>query len=441
MKTRRVRALTLTASLSWCLSAGCAPDDPFDFGGPRSCEVPDQNTWVYGLMQEAYLFADDLPQIDPLEYDSPSAMIRDLRVDPDRWSRVSDRATTDALFQEGKFIGLGFRTRRDDQQRVVVADIQRGSPAEAAGMMRGDLIRMVGGFTTEQLDDEDKWSEIYGEKVPGVVVDIEVDPPDDEPREITLTKDWIDIDTVPVHRVLTAGDRPVGYLMFATFVDTAPEALDNAFAEFRAAGVRDVVVDVRYNGGGLISVARHFMHLLVGAVAEGRTAYRVLYNDTFADENVDKGLQRLAQTLPAVDQVVFITTGSSLSASELLMNSVAAHVPVSIVGGTTGGKPVGSRHFDFCDKVAVPLTFELVNADGEGGYYEGFTPDCPAPDDFSHPLGDPQEASLATALHRIATGQCLPVPEGEEAQVEPPRGLRTPVAPADDSAEALAGMQ
>ncbi|MCA9655597.1 MAG: PDZ domain-containing protein [Myxococcales bacterium] len=405
---------------------GCSAQDPFDFGGPRSCEVPDENEWVYGLMQQAYLFADDLAEIDPTTYESPHAMVADLRVDPDRWSRVSDKARTNALFEEGKFIGLGFRTKRDVDGQVVVADINAGSPASEQGMRRGDVIRMVAGFTTEEIDDQNGWSEIYGENLPGVTVALEVEQEDGSTRDFSLTKDWIAIETVPNVQVLDVGGRPVGYLMFATFVDTAPAELSAAFDTFKRAGVREVVVDLRYNGGGLISVARHFMHLLVGGVAEGRIAYEVRYNDAFSDENDERKLMRLDQSLPAVDHVVFITTGSSLSASELLINAVAAHVPTSLVGSTTGGKPVGSKHFEFCDSVAVPLTFRLLNADGKGDYYDGLRADCPATDDLGHALGDPDEASLAVALHLLGSGECLPDPAGEGATAPARDGLRTP---------------
>jgi C-terminal processing protease CtpA/Prc len=133
---------------------------------------------------------------------------------------------------------------------------------------------------------------------------------------------------------------------------------------------------------------------------------------------------RLDHSLPAVDHVVFITTGSSLSASELLINAVVPHVPVSIVGDTTGGKPVGSKHFDFCDRVAAPITFRLVNAEGRGDYFDGLPPTCTAPDDLQRPLGDVAEASLATALHLLATGQCLEHPEAEHAQAPATPGLR-----------------
>lgn len=420
----------------------CAPDDPFDFGGPRSCEVPDQNEWVLGLMQQAYLWSDDLPDVDPLAYDSPAAMVADLRVGHDRWSRVSDRARSDALFQEGKVLGLGFRTRRDADDRVVVATVDADTPAAAAGLVRGDVIDAIGGLTTAQIDEQSAWGDVYGESEPGVEVTLRVRAQDGRARDMVLVKDWISLDTVPETRVIQVDGRPVGYLAFATFVDTSIAALDDAFAQLRSAGVREVVVDLRYNGGGLIVVARHFMHLLVGAVAEGSVAYRVRYNDHFAEENDDRVLMRLDQTLPHVDHVVFITTGSTLSASELLINAVSAHVPVTIVGETTGGKPVGSRHFDFCDSQAAPVTFRLLNADSEGDYYEGLPATCPAPDDLWHPLGSEQEASLAAALHVLATRRCLPLPEdGEGAVAPPPAGLRRRPATEADAWPELGGLR
>lgn len=425
------------------LGTACAPNDPFDFGGPRSCEIPDQNAWVYELMQQVYLFADDLEErddFDPSAFDSPHEMVAELRVHPDRWSRVSDRGRTDALFQEGKTIGFGFRTRRDTDDRVVIAEITANSPASAAGMARGDVLTSIGGVTTQKLDEDGGWSGIYGETVPGVTIDIEVQSPDQSPRPMTLTKDWIDIDTVPLHGVYDVDGTPVGYLMFATFVEPANAALDAAFEEFRAGGVEHVVVDLRYNSGGLISVARHFMHLLAGSVARGRTAYRVRFNERYSNEDDERTLQDLPQSLDRVQRVVFITTGSSLSASELLINSVAPHVDVSVVGTTTGGKPVGSRHFDFCDSVAVPITFRLVNADEYGDYYEGLTPDCPASDDLRHPLGDPQEASLAVALHRAVTGTCIEDPAGEAATVDEDLG-RLHTDPDPDAPVELSGLR
>ena len=440
MKSWWRSSAVLAASLGWVLSSGCAPDDPFDVEGPRSCEIPDQNEWVYSLMQRMYLFADDMPQVDPRAYDSPQELMADLRVEPDRWSRISDKATTNALFQEGKSIGTGFRTRRDEQNRVVVAEVKNDSPASALGMRRGDIVQAIAGLTTERIDEESLWGDVYGENVPGVTVELEIEQADGTMLPVSITKDWIDIETVPLHDIIDNEGQSVGYVYFASFLSSSPEELNVAFADFKEAGVRQVVVDLRYNSGGLVSTARHFMHLLAGGVASGQTAYKVRYNDSLASENTDRTLSRLDQSLPEVDHVVFITTGTSISASELLINGVAAHIPISIVGDDTGGKPVGSKHFEFCDSIARPITFQVLNANDDGDYFDGLSVDCPAPDDLTRELGDPEEASLAVALHRLATGECLDVPQGEEASVAEPLGLRTPVPASDDEQSLPLGM-
>ncbi|MBL4684954.1 MAG: hypothetical protein JKY37_10220 [Nannocystaceae bacterium] len=141
---RMSRSLLLVAACGLMLPAGCA-EDPFDLGQPRSCEIGDQNAWVYATMQELYLFSDEMPEVEPREFESPAELVRALRVSPDRWSRVSDKATTTALFEEGKFIGFGFRTKRDEDGNVIVASVHADSPAGRAGMKRGDRFKAVGG--------------------------------------------------------------------------------------------------------------------------------------------------------------------------------------------------------------------------------------------------------------------------------------------------------
>jgi C-terminal processing protease CtpA/Prc len=101
-----------------------------------------------------------------------------------------------------------------------------------------------------------------------------------------------------------------------------------------------------------------------------------------------------------------IATGASASASELIVNALRPFIPVVLVGETTFGKPVGQYGIEFCDKVLAPVSFTLRNARGEGDYFGGFAPDCPAADDVAHDLGDPNEASLAVALTVARTGSC-----------------------------------
>ena len=401
--------LSVAATCGVALTSACQEDPLAELGEPRSCEVGDQNAWVYATMQEVYLFNDQLPEVDPRAYASPSEMLRDIRVDPDRWSHVSDKARTEALFQEGKFIGFGFRGKRDGQGNYTLASVHEDSPAGRAGLRRGDKFKAIAGFTIRELDeDDDNWDGIWGETVPGVTVPVTVMTAEGE-QEVMLTKDWIDIITVPNHDVFEVGDATIGYLFFQTFVDPAFDELDAVFDDFVEQGVTDVIVDVRYNGGGLISVSRHLTNLLVGAVADGEINYGIRYNDNLGEiYNKSRGVSKLPNSIPNIRSVAFLTTGSSLSASELLINAVRAHVRTEIVGGTTGGKPVGSKHLSFCDSVLAPITFRLVNAKGAGDYYNGLDPQCPAPDDLTHQLGDPDEQSLNAAISMVL-GQGCPI--------------------------------
>ncbi len=413
------------------LSMPACQEDPFDFGQPRNCEIGTQNAWVYELMLNAYLWADHLPDVDPLAFDDPASMVAEIRwQEVDRWSRVSDRVTTEALFEEGKVIGLGTRTGLDDDGNVVFSFVHPLSPAGQAGLQRGDRLVGLGGFAIEQVSDENLWDVAYGPNEPGIVVDMVVET-GGETKELSITKDWYPLVTVPFVEILSAGGRNVGYFTFTTFVEPSVAELDAAFMRFREAGVRDVIVDLRYNGGGSISTARHLMDLLVGGVAAGKVAYRVDYTGVLDAEDSTRHLSRVGASLPAIDKVVFITTGSTLSASELVINGVRPYVDVELVGGRTGGKPVGSHQWSFCDKVAQPITFRLINADDVTDYFDGFEADCAAGDDVKRALGDPTEASIAAALARIEGASCPAPPTPEEGEAQAPAGPRLRDRPAE----------
>ncbi len=426
---RRVVIAALAAGL-----AGCAEENPLDFGGPRDCSIPEQNAFMYLLMQEAYLWNAFVPEdVDPAVYESPSELVSDLRYDElDRWSRVSDLETSDALFEEGMVVGLGFRTRRTADDRVVLGFVDPLSPAGQAGLRRGDELVGAGGLSAAQLTAADGWTDVFGPNEPGVEVQLEVATPDGDGTEaLELTKDWYPLVTVPQADIIDHEGTAVGYVLFTTFVEPSIEELDDAFARFSEAGVRNVVVDMRYNGGGRISAARHLVDLLVGNQASGEISYRTDYTEALSDANSTRHIERQSASLEQLDHVSFITTGSTASASELVINSVRPFANVSVVGTPTAGKPVGSAQFTFCDKAAYPITFRLLNARGEGDYFDGFTPVCESADDLTQPLGAPEELSMAAALTQISGAACPALPEADEdgegegeAQVEA-RGFRT----------------
>lgn len=384
---------------------GCVAEDPLDISGPRSCDIPDQNEWVYWLMQEYYLWNDEVPEVNPRDYESPSALVKDVRGELDRWSRVSKKSTSDAFFKEGKFLGLGYKTRRNENDEIMVTFVHGGSPAEEAGMKRGDRLTAINGFLVPELDELGAWSDVTGPNEPGIPVKLEWQQESGETEEVIMLKSWIDIVTVPVTEIIDTPDGPVGYVHFTTFVQPSFDELDAAFDEFAKNGVESVVFDMRYNGGGLLAVAKHIASLLTGHDNEGLVAYAVEYNDNLSDLDKVYRLDKLENSLELTD-IAFITTGRTLSASELVINMLRPYVNVHIVGDTTGGKPVGSHSYDFCDNVIFPISFRLVNSSGNADYFEGLDPTCYAADDLMHELGDPAEESLAAALSMLEDGEC-----------------------------------
>jgi hypothetical protein len=157
-------------------------------------------------------------------------------------------------------------------------------------------------------------------------------------------------------------------------------------------------------------VAERQVNLTVGADHHGDVAYTFQYNSNYSDENKSTKIDELGHSLGS-DQVLVLTSSRTLSASELVINALLPYADVTLIGSATGGKPVGSKSFEFCEKLLFPITFRLVNAAGNTDYFDGLPADCYAADDLFHQLGDPQEGMLAAALAYANDGTCASPPE------------------------------
>jgi C-terminal processing protease CtpA/Prc len=251
-------------------------------------------------------------------------------------------------------------------------------------------------------------SAAFGPDVVGQQATIVFDKPSGERKTATMTKRIVTIPTVAITKVFDAGGRRVGYLMFSNFVQPSIAALNEAFAALKTAGVNELVLDVRYNGGGLVDVAVHLASLIGGSRTSGLPMLNYVHNDKIG--SVYNKVTRFTNPENALnlERVFVITTHGSASASELVPNSLRPYMPVIFIGDTTYGKPVGQYGFRFCDKILWAVAFSIKNANLEGDYFDGIAPDCPAADDATHQLGDPEEASLAEAFTYIRTGGCTP---------------------------------
>jgi len=403
-------ALVLLAGLTLsCGGGGSSPTSPSTGGsaGTTSCTTLGQCTFVRDALRDYYYWYKELPSPDPASFSSPEAYLDAVRYRPldSSFSYVTSKAASDAFYSDSQFIGFGLSYKRTADTELRLAQTFPGSPAADAGMDRGDFLLSVNGKAVADLLRTGEIGTIFGAEQVGVTADVAWRSPGGQERRATLSKRLVTIPTVSQTAVLSAGSSRVGYVHFRNFVQPSVEALNAAFAQIREQGATELVLDLRYNGGGLVSVAQHLGGLVGGPPLEGQVFVQFTHNDKQSSRNTAYRFEAKPQAL-AVSRLVVITTRGSASASEAIINGLRPFMDVKVVGDTTYGKPVGQYGFDFCEKVLYPVAFLVANARGEADYFGGIPVDCAAADDVDHALADPREASLAEALYVVRNGRC-----------------------------------
>ncbi len=414
--------------------------------GTGVCTYPEARQEVFNLMRNVYYFNDESEQeakYDDLtleDHSSLNGMLAELRWMPETRDRGFTYWITEQQFQmifaaESYIFGFRVIYIVDQNQDVVhleLLDVHQGSPAADAGFQRGDKIvalngKALAGMTINQASAE------FGPNEDGYEVTFELEKLSGARSTHVVAKRLVQIPVVPAEHVsvFDTAKGKVGYLHFRTFFGDAMERLLDEFSGFNAQGVRHLIIDLRYNGGGSVPIA-HGLATLAGGpeLFENNTRTlmveqvhnmllasfgwnRTTYFDcrVFGGELVDKCQNEGA--LRELENVVFITSRGSASASELVISALQPYENVTLVGERTYGKPVGQYLFPACEDQSdvsqirfVPVSFATVNAEGVADYYEGFPVDCEAPDDRSHQLGDAEEGRIAAALRFIETGSC-----------------------------------
>lgn len=413
----------------------CGASDGGD-GGPASCSNIDQIRFVRDAMQDWYLWNDQLPNnISAQDYATPEDLLADLRTfspddgngtPVDRFSFIGSAAADEAFFGAGQFEGYGFSRAPDARITQVFA----GSPADLGGLARGQQILELDGRTVAEIEAAEGLSSALNvSPLTFLMLDT-----DGSQFSSTITADLVTIDPVPQTRIIAANDgsgRMIGYLEFSTFISTAEPALEQAFADFAANGVSEIILDLRYNGGGLTRISNLLGDYLGGIVPDGEVFSETRFNeDRAAANNSIEPFDQLNNSL-GISRLVVVATGGTASASELLINSMTPYLDVAIVGGNTFGKPVGQVGFTFCEKILRPTAFQTFNADGFGDYFDGLPVTCPVADNLDTPVGDDTDPKMMAAMTYLNTGQCPLVPQTLKSDDSTSRAVRaeTPQPP------------
>ncbi len=424
----------------------------------RQGTLDNEKSWLRSWIDETYLWFREVPNVNVSTFDTTDALFTALRTpvkvlsgrEKDEFHFTDTTANAEAR-SGGTSYGYGISwsaVRSTPPRQWIAAIVDPGSPAATANVKRGDRIIAIdgvdfvsGGNTT--VLNRGIYPPVVGEAHSFTLMSAAAGTS----RTVSLTSASLQTKSVTTAGTINTATGRVGYIAFQTFSPYSSEsALANAIAGIQAVGVADLVLDLRYNGGGLLDVAGELAYMIAGpARTAGKTFELTLQNDKAPFGRLDDvtpfystavGFSLTAGTpLPTLnlERVFILTSARSCSASEAVINGLrGVGVEVILIGDTTCGKPYGFLPTDNCGTTYYAVQFTGRNDKGEGDYINGFAPTCSATDDLTRQLGDPAEKQLAAALTRRSTGACAPA--GAEA------ASKTLLA-RDDKAEAAAKAQ
>lgn len=415
--------IATAATITACDSdgGGLAAVQPATGGG---CSLTVQKQFVLDNMLFWYLWNDQLPtSVNINDYEGPDELLGFLTsFSPDDGSgQPVDKfsfltsATSDAqFFGEGRYEGFGYSSRTVAAGDLRLSRVFVDSPAWPAGLRRGQRIVALDGQTIAELEA----SGGVGSVLANDTVEFTMRPvggADDGSEDFvrTISKAIVTIDPLPQYRLIDAsGGRKVAYIEFSSFISTAESGFATIFSEINAENVTEVIIDMRYNGGGLVRTAELLGDYLGGQVANGLVFSTTEFNADRAPANNSSEFFQLLGDSMNLTQFVVIASRSTASASELVINGLRPHAPVTIVGDNTFGKPVGQVGLELtgCDVLLRPTAFQTVNALGDGDFFGGLpvTPGCEAADDLDVGVGTEEDPNLQTALYYLENNACPP---------------------------------
>jgi C-terminal processing protease CtpA/Prc len=378
-----------------------------------SCSNTAQKQFVLDFMRAWYLWNDLLPaDVDINAFASPEELLAFLiTVQPlDNFSFINTLVADQQFFGEGKFEGFGFGSRFVAADDLRLTRVFVDSPANRAvpPLARGQQILELNGRTIAAIEAAEGVGAVFDTSP----LTFTMREPNNNEFTVSITQDIVTIDPVPQSRIIpVAGTPGVGYIEFAQFISTADPKLDAVFGQFVAAGITDLIIDMRFNGGGLVSTAELLGDFLGGAVAQNLVFSKTLFNADRGANNTQEFFELRLNSL-GLSRLIIIASQGTASASELVTNSMEPYVDVTIVGDRTFGKPVGQVGVEFCEQVLRPTAFQTLNADDFGDYFGGLPADCVVADDLEIVVGADNDPNVEAALTYVETGSypvaCVP---------------------------------
>jgi C-terminal processing protease CtpA/Prc len=366
---------------------------------------------LYSLMNEWYYWYKQLPVVTLSDYKDPYELMNALRYKPlDRWSFVADYNEFIASMQ-GTFVGHGIRIGLDPAGKARIVMIYKNSPLYSKGVRRGWIIKTLNGTDLAPIiaaGNATAYNELIGPAQAGVSNTFVFQIPDGRDSTLTTVKKSFTVNSVLLYDTLHLESVITGHLVFDEFIEPSTQELKDAFAFFKENNVTDLILDLRYNSGGILDVATDLASYIAGTakfstpfVSSSYNDKKAAYDSTYNFKNIDYPLD--------LTRLVVITTRETASASEVIINGLRPHLTVTTIGDTTNGKPTGMNVWrdNNYKYVFAPITFKLVNSAGEGDFFAGFPPAKYVTDDITHDFTDRNEFCFKEAINYLETGSFL----------------------------------
>jgi len=394
----------------------CNDDD--DISG----ETSKVNTFIHDVMTETYYWNDKMPDLDPKKQsDSKKYFNNLLYTSLDHWSFITDNYSELEASLAGVEKSMGFSympyLQKEGSENVIVyiEYVTPNSPADDAGLTRGMLIYKVNGtlLTTSNwysLMALDQCTFTFG-NINSTTKDITPMPP-----AISLASAKLNINPILLKDIFEINGNKVGYLIFNSFIEDYEDELKTVFADFKANNVNELVLDLRYNGGGTVSTAQLLASMIGPSTIANKTMIRNSYNDILTDYFNQQIAQSgkddyfemkftSSENNLNLSRVFVLTSSGTASASEMIIYSLKSYMNVVQIGQETVGKYYGMFVFnnEELNWGVIPICFRSENATSSIDYTTGLMPDYEIKyDDYSHNLGDTNELFLNTALSIIS---------------------------------------
>jgi carboxyl-terminal processing protease len=382
------------------------------------------NGWIYDTMKSYYLWENQLTakastnnKLSPADY-FESLLIKPGELDRFSWIQEDVAELTASLQGVNKVVGIRFTPFYSNTAKtkvaLSVAYALKGSPADKAGLKRGDFIVKVNG---NELTPENYNAAFSADNLKFTMGDYNGSEIIANTKTVDVVKAEVQTNPIQHYSIIEKGNKKIGYLVYLQFLTQFDSDIRNVFKEFKAKGVNELVLDLRYNGGGYISSSDIISSLIVKNLKPGtlmskqewNTELTKAYKSKYGNDVFDTDWLNEPNNLGTLNRVFVLTSKGTASASELIINNLKPYMDVILIGDNTYGKNVGSITLSDDKKRwkwgMQPIVLRTVNSLGQSEYggKDGFTPNFKVADNAIPflPFGDENETLLSVAIKQI----------------------------------------